>query len=62
MNFVANLAIKHTKNHENTLIVVGSYTIGKEKVFLAIARALGCKVYANKSKRQVCSRVHVRKE
>ena len=50
LNFVANLAIKHTKNHENTLIVVGSYTIGKEKVFLAIARALGCKVYANKSK------------
>ncbi|EGD81264.1 hypothetical protein PTSG_11300 [Salpingoeca rosetta] len=53
LNFVANLAIKYLKRHPHLLVVVGSYTIGKEKVFLSIARALGCRVYASTRKQQI---------
>lgn len=35
------------------LVVVGTYLIGKEKVFLGIAEALDCKIYAESSRRNV---------
>jgi hypothetical protein len=36
-----------------TLVVVGTYLIGKEKVFLAIAEAIKSKIYAETSRRKV---------
>ena len=36
-----------------TLIAVGSYTIGKERIFLAVAEMLDCKVWANAEKTRV---------
>ncbi|KNC98421.1 uncharacterized protein SPPG_06125 [Spizellomyces punctatus DAOM BR117] len=41
------------KNRSRTLIIVGSYTIGKEKVFASIAQTLSTKIYANHYKRTV---------
>ncbi|CEP11716.1 hypothetical protein [Parasitella parasitica] len=35
------------------LIVVGTYTIGKERVFINIARMLKCKIYAPSKKRRI---------
>ena len=36
-----------------TLFLVGSYTIGKEKVALGISKALGIKIYCSEAKRKV---------
>ena len=33
--------------HKNLVILVGGYTIGKERIFKGIAEALDCKVWAN---------------
>ncbi|KAB7506507.1 DNA cross-link repair 1A protein [Armadillidium nasatum] len=38
---------------KNTLFVVGSYTIGKEKVFKAIASKLNCRIYAQPYKERI---------
>ena len=38
---------------KKTLIAVGSYTIGKERIFLALAEMLDCKVWANAEKTRV---------
>ncbi|CAL4066219.1 unnamed protein product, partial [Meganyctiphanes norvegica] len=44
------LSKEHVKENNRTLIVVGSYTIGKERVFKAIAEALDCRIWANTEK------------
>ena len=53
-NDVISHAISLCKNalecDPNTLILVGSYLIGKERMFLGIAEALDCKICVNKSK------------
>ena len=38
------------KSDPNTLILVGSYLVGKERMFLGIAEALDCKICVNKGK------------
>ncbi|XP_043198649.1 DNA cross-link repair 1A protein-like [Amphibalanus amphitrite] len=40
------------QKHAKTLVVCGSYTIGKERVFLAIAEALDCLFWASADKRR----------
>ncbi|KAJ9623690.1 DNA cross-link repair protein PSO2/SNM1 [Taxawa tesnikishii (nom. ined.)] len=37
------------------LVVVGTYSIGKERVCLGIARALGSKIYAPPAKQRICA-------
>lgn len=36
------------------LVVMGTYSIGKERICLGIARALNCKIYATPQKKRVC--------
>lgn len=37
------------------LVVMGTYSIGKERICLGIARALQCKIYATPAKQRVCA-------
>lgn len=37
------------------LIVIGTYSIGKERICMGIARALRCKIYATPQKKRVCA-------
>ncbi|XP_057866496.2 DNA cross-link repair protein SNM1 isoform X2 [Cryptomeria japonica] len=54
---VINYVIEVTKNaiskNPKTLVVVGAYSIGKERVFLGIAKALGVQVYADTRRRRI---------
>ncbi|XP_076323388.1 uncharacterized protein LOC143232169 [Tachypleus tridentatus] len=53
LDYVTHLALKQVKRNEKVLFVCGSYTIGKEKVFVAVAEALDCKIWANREKQKV---------
>jgi len=37
------------------LVVVGTYSIGKERICLSIAKALDCKIYAPANKQRICA-------
>ena len=37
------------------LVVVGTYSIGKERIVLGIAKALRTKIYASSGKRRICA-------
>jgi len=37
------------------LVVVGTYSIGKERIVLGIAKMLGSKIYAPAGKRRICA-------
>ena len=37
------------------LVVIGTYSIGKERLCLGIARALNCKIYAPPAKQKICA-------
>mmetsp|Transcript_25863 Transcript_25863/g.43973 ORF Transcript_25863/g.43973 Transcript_25863/m.43973 type:complete len:868 (+) Transcript_25863:41-2644(+) len=41
------------KATNKSLVLIGTYTIGKERVFTAVARALGCVVYVDDDKYQL---------
>eukprot|EP01018_Ginkgo_biloba_P017842 Gb_02140 [translate_table: standard] len=54
---VINYVVKVTKNallrDTKTLVVVGAYSIGKERVYLGIAEALGVQIYADSRRRRI---------
>lgn len=43
-----------TRKRGRLLVVIGTYSIGKERICLAIARALQSKIYATAAKKRVC--------
>ncbi|CAO3590321.1 unnamed protein product [Absidia cylindrospora] len=50
-----NTGINMEQATENLMVIVGSYSIGKEKVFNAIAKLLGCKIFVPPAKRSILS-------
>ncbi|XP_028288015.1 DNA cross-link repair 1A protein [Parambassis ranga] len=50
INFAANTAFELVTLNPRTLVVCGSYSVGKEKVFLALAEVLGSKVCLSRDK------------
>ncbi|KAF6841496.1 DNA repair protein pso2 [Colletotrichum plurivorum] len=45
------------KPKERLLVICGTYSIGKERICMAIAKALGSKIFASKSKIRICSKL-----
>ena len=59
LRFALDAVAAETFNDASTLFLFGTYTIGKERLFLEVAAALGKKVYVSASKRKVpCSAAH----
>jgi len=54
--FVVAKTREYLQRYPDALIVVGSYTIGKEKVFTAIAEETSGKVFVDSKKRKVSDR------
>nr|XP_046232310.1 DNA cross-link repair 1A protein [Scatophagus argus] len=50
ISFAASTAFEIVTLHPRTLVVCGSYSVGKEKVFLALAEVLGSKVGLSRDK------------
>ncbi|XP_026996311.2 DNA cross-link repair 1A protein [Tachysurus fulvidraco] len=50
ITFAANTAFELVTLNPRTLVVCGSYSVGKEKVFLAISQVLGSKVYVSRDR------------
>ncbi|XP_077992235.1 DNA cross-link repair 1A protein-like [Glandiceps talaboti] len=51
--FAVSIAVNTVAANCKTLVVCGSYTIGKERIFVALANALGCKVCVTREKKSV---------
>ncbi|KAG9245555.1 DNA repair metallo-beta-lactamase-domain-containing protein [Calycina marina] len=49
------MAIDNHKTRGRLLIVCGTYSIGKERICMGIARALDCKIYAPNRKLKICA-------
>ncbi|KAI1941942.1 DNA cross-link repair protein PSO2/SNM1 [Ophidiomyces ophidiicola] len=43
------------KAKRRLLVVIGTYSIGKERICLGIAKALNCKIYATAEKQRICA-------
>ncbi|KAL8153080.1 hypothetical protein V2J09_010840 [Rumex salicifolius] len=55
-------AIQAESFHQKTLFLIGSYTIGKERVFLEVARVLRKKVYVTAAKLRILKCLELPKE
>ncbi|RUS71833.1 hypothetical protein EGW08_020396, partial [Elysia chlorotica] len=53
VHFVVDLVLKYVSDHPSTLIICGAYTIGKERIFQAIAKALDSKICVLNDKKKV---------
>ncbi|KAH9496897.1 DNA cross-link repair 1A protein [Bulinus truncatus] len=53
IEFVVELVLNHVTEKPNTLIVCGAYTIGKERIFQAIANVLDSKICVLRDKKKV---------
>lgn len=51
--YVSRLVRLYVKRYQKLLVVSGTYTIGKEKVFMAAAEELNCKIWAPTEKRRI---------
>jgi len=49
------MAIGNSKTRGRLLIVCGTYSIGKERICMGIARALDCKIWAPNRKLRICA-------
>lgn len=43
------------KSRGRLLVVVGTYSIGKERIVVGIAKALRTKIYASNARRRICA-------
>ncbi|KAF3154173.1 hypothetical protein TWF569_000998 [Orbilia oligospora] len=50
-----NMVNSSVKTKGKLLVVVGTYSIGKERICMGIARALNCKIYAPANKQRICA-------
>ncbi|XP_039132982.1 DNA cross-link repair protein SNM1 [Dioscorea cayenensis subsp. rotundata] len=53
VNFVVRTTRKYLEKQPKTLVVVGSYSIGKEHVYVTISQALGVQIYTDPSRRRI---------
>ncbi|PIK58668.1 putative DNA cross-link repair 1A protein-like isoform X1 [Apostichopus japonicus] len=53
IQFAVNIAVKAVRENDRTLIICGTYTIGKERVYTAISDALDCKICVLSDKKRV---------
>ncbi|KAJ3697208.1 hypothetical protein LUZ61_000913 [Rhynchospora tenuis] len=51
--FVVRTTRKYLQKQPKTLVVVGAYSIGKERVYLEISRSLQVPIYTNASRRRI---------
>ncbi|KAJ4762203.1 DNA cross-link repair protein SNM1 [Rhynchospora pubera] len=51
--FVVRTTQKYLQKQPKTLVVVGAYSIGKERVYLEISRSLQVPIYTNASRRRI---------
>ncbi|TKA61024.1 hypothetical protein B0A49_11085 [Cryomyces minteri] len=54
MRITANGRLGSGKTRGKLLVIVGTYSIGKERICLGIARALNSKIYAPPGKQRIC--------
>jgi len=54
-NWIKPTSTNSEKEKGRLLVVVGTYSIGKERIVLGIAKALRTKIYAASYKRKICS-------
>ena len=57
LDYVRHLVRRYVAKHSKLLVVTGTYTIGKEKVFMAAAEELNCSVWAPAAKRAILTRL-----
>ena len=53
LNFIGDIVGTNVQECPETLILVGTYMIGKERVFLSIAESLNCKIFVDPTKRKI---------